>query len=295
MSAARAAARKDPEENHAVSEDKKHDHVPFPMEDDGAPAPPDQTGSYSMVAPRFRDVYFQFYKETYKPSVLDRKTKELVAIAGQPDRPLPGLPAGPHQEGAEVRRHARGAGGDDRHRAGRQRGRGRRPHRHRGREPRPEAVLSEQSLQERYAPGTPASAAGQRTRRASTSAASWKAMPSSSPSGRRAPSRGVPGHPERRHHRRAARLPQQLDGRASPDGARPAPTTPPCTVTADYAVKLLRPTPMPAPCRLRARVVESTDDRAVVEATLEAGGKVCATCRGTFVAVKPGHPAYHRW
>ena len=24
-------------------------------------------------------------------------------------------------------------------------------------------------------------------------------------------------------------------------------------------------------------------------------GKVCATCRGTFVAVKEGHPAYHRW
>jgi AhpD family alkylhydroperoxidase len=81
MSAARAAARKDPEENDAVSEDKKHEHVPFPMEDDGAPAPPEQTGSYSMVSPRFRDVYFQFYKETYKPSVLDRKTKELVAIA----------------------------------------------------------------------------------------------------------------------------------------------------------------------------------------------------------------------
>jgi len=81
MSAARVAARKDPEENDTVSEDKKHDHVPFPMDDDGAPAPPDQTGSYSMVSPRFRDVYFQFYKETYKPSVLDRKTKELVAIA----------------------------------------------------------------------------------------------------------------------------------------------------------------------------------------------------------------------
>jgi AhpD family alkylhydroperoxidase len=81
MSPARAAARKDPEENDAVSEDKKHDHVPFPMEDDGAPAPPEQTGSYSMVSPRFRDLYFQFYKETYKPSVLDRKTKELVAIA----------------------------------------------------------------------------------------------------------------------------------------------------------------------------------------------------------------------
>src|SRR6516162_1722642 len=37
--------------------------------------------SYTMVEPRMRRIYFQFYKETYKPSVLDRKTKELVAIA----------------------------------------------------------------------------------------------------------------------------------------------------------------------------------------------------------------------
>ncbi len=70
---------------------------------------------------------------------------------------------------------------------------------------------------------------------------------------------------------------------------------PPCTVTADFAVKLKRPTPVDGPIRLRAKVVESTDDRAVVDATLEAGGKVTATCHGTFVAVKPGHPAYHRW
>jgi acyl-coenzyme A thioesterase PaaI-like protein len=71
--------------------------------------------------------------------------------------------------------------------------------------------------------------------------------------------------------------------------------TPPCTVTAEYAIKLTRPTPTNGPVRLKARVTESSADRAVVEATLEAGGKVCATCRGTFVAVKPGHPAYHRW
>ena len=70
---------------------------------------------------------------------------------------------------------------------------------------------------------------------------------------------------------------------------------PPVTVTADYAVKLRRPTPSGGPVRLRAHVVESTDDRAVVEATLESGGVTCATCRGTFVAVKPGHPAYHQW
>jgi acyl-coenzyme A thioesterase PaaI-like protein len=71
--------------------------------------------------------------------------------------------------------------------------------------------------------------------------------------------------------------------------------TPPCTVTADYAVRLLRPTPTDGPIALEASVVEATGDRAVVEAKLHAGGKVCATCRGTFVAVKPGHPAYHRW
>jgi len=71
--------------------------------------------------------------------------------------------------------------------------------------------------------------------------------------------------------------------------------SPPCTVTADYAIKLKRPTPTDQPVRLVARIVESTDDRAIVEAELIAHDKVCATCRGTFVAVKPGHPAYHRW
>ena len=71
--------------------------------------------------------------------------------------------------------------------------------------------------------------------------------------------------------------------------------TPPCTVTAEYAVKLLRPTPTSGPIELVARPVEVGDERAVVEAELRAGGKVCATARGTFVAVKPGHPAYHRW
>ena len=34
-----------------------------------------------MVEPRMRKIYFQFYQETYKSSTLDRKTKELIAIA----------------------------------------------------------------------------------------------------------------------------------------------------------------------------------------------------------------------
>jgi AhpD family alkylhydroperoxidase len=37
--------------------------------------------SYTMVDPRMRKIYFQFYQETYKASALDRKTKELIAIA----------------------------------------------------------------------------------------------------------------------------------------------------------------------------------------------------------------------
>jgi acyl-coenzyme A thioesterase PaaI-like protein len=54
------------------------------------------------------------------------------------------------------------------------------------------------------------------------------------------------------------------------------------------------PTPSAGPLRLRAWVVESQEDRAVVEATLEAGDRPTAYCRGTFVAVQEGHPAYHR-
>lgn len=69
----------------------------------------------------------------------------------------------------------------------------------------------------------------------------------------------------------------------------------PPTVTADFHVTLKRPTPMGTTLHLRAHVVESTEDRAVVEATVEANGKVTATCRGTFVAVEEGHPAFFRW
>ncbi|MGA7616732.1 MAG: PaaI family thioesterase [Thermoanaerobaculia bacterium] len=70
---------------------------------------------------------------------------------------------------------------------------------------------------------------------------------------------------------------------------------PPCTVTAEFHVKLRRPTPLEETIHLRAHVVESGEDRAVVEASLEAGGKVTATCRGVFIAVKEGHPAFGRW
>jgi acyl-CoA thioesterase FadM len=66
-------------------------------------------------------------------------------------------------------------------------------------------------------------------------------------------------------------------------------------VTSDFAVTLKRPTPMGPDLMLWAKAVDIQGDRATVEATITAEGKVTATCRGTFVAVKPGHPAYHRW
>ncbi len=71
--------------------------------------------------------------------------------------------------------------------------------------------------------------------------------------------------------------------------------TPPCTVTAEYTIKLRRPTPTDAPVELRAQVAQSDGERVRVTGTLTAGGRVCATCEGLFVAVKEGHPAFHRW
>jgi hypothetical protein len=70
---------------------------------------------------------------------------------------------------------------------------------------------------------------------------------------------------------------------------------PPCTVTAEFAVKLRRPTPMDGELILHAQVVVADADRVTVEATIEASGKITANCRGIFVAVKEGHPAFFRW
>ena len=69
----------------------------------------------------------------------------------------------------------------------------------------------------------------------------------------------------------------------------------PSTVTAEFHVKLLSVTPSSGPLTLRAKVVESQGSKATVEAEVVAGGKTTATCRGVFVEVREGHPAYHRW
>lgn len=69
----------------------------------------------------------------------------------------------------------------------------------------------------------------------------------------------------------------------------------PCCVTADFKVTLKRPTPSKEPLRIESRVVTSAADRCTITATITSGGKVTALGDGTFVAVKPDHPAFHRW
>ncbi len=69
----------------------------------------------------------------------------------------------------------------------------------------------------------------------------------------------------------------------------------PCTVTAEYTITMKQPTPTDQTIHLTAKVIEASERKAVVEGTLGTVNQVTALCRGVFVAVKPGHPAYNRW
>ena len=71
--------------------------------------------------------------------------------------------------------------------------------------------------------------------------------------------------------------------------------SPPCTVTMEFTVKLRRPTPSDSELLLIARPTDVDGDVVTVESELYAGDELCDRCTGRFVAVKPGHPAYHRW
>ena len=70
---------------------------------------------------------------------------------------------------------------------------------------------------------------------------------------------------------------------------------PPVTVTAEYTVRLRKPTPADRPVRRVARPTSIEGNRVRVEAELWSGDTVTATCEGLFVAVGEGHPAHDRW
>lgn len=69
----------------------------------------------------------------------------------------------------------------------------------------------------------------------------------------------------------------------------------PGTVTAEYTVRFLRPTPMNQTWHLKAWPTKVDGDKVYVEGEVEVDGRKTATMSGLFVAVKEGHPAYHRW
>ena len=69
----------------------------------------------------------------------------------------------------------------------------------------------------------------------------------------------------------------------------------PSTVTASYSVELIRPTPFGVPLYIQATIKSQSTDKAEIEMELYADKDLCAKGRGLFIAVKEGHPAYHRW
>jgi len=53
------------------AEEAQVDHRPLPSSD---------MRSYALLTPELKEAYFKFYKATYTKSVLDIKTKEMVAV-----------------------------------------------------------------------------------------------------------------------------------------------------------------------------------------------------------------------
>lgn len=70
---------------------------------------------------------------------------------------------------------------------------------------------------------------------------------------------------------------------------------PPCSVTSEFSVRFSKPTPTTGSVRLIAWAEESTDRKVSTRAELWAEDELTATGKGVFVAVKQGHPAWHRW
>jgi hypothetical protein len=73
------------------------------------------------------------------------------------------------------------------------------------------------------------------------------------------------------------------------------PTTLPCTVTAEFSIKLRKPTPMDQYLDLTARCVKTEGNKVTISSNLTINDKLYASCDGIFVSVGPEHPAHHRW
>jgi len=70
---------------------------------------------------------------------------------------------------------------------------------------------------------------------------------------------------------------------------------PPSTVTARLDVEFLAPTSSHEPIELSAKVVEAAKRKYSVAGEVRVQGTVTAKCQALFIAVRQGHPAWHRW
>jgi len=69
----------------------------------------------------------------------------------------------------------------------------------------------------------------------------------------------------------------------------------PATVTANFTVELLMPTPMDQVLIIKAWPKQISHNKALIEANITANNQITANFKGLFISVKEGHPAYNRW
>jgi len=69
----------------------------------------------------------------------------------------------------------------------------------------------------------------------------------------------------------------------------------PGTVTSEYTVRFLRPSPIDKQWQISAWATGIDGDKVSVSGELKVDGVVTARMNGLFVAVKETHPAFHRW
>ena len=69
----------------------------------------------------------------------------------------------------------------------------------------------------------------------------------------------------------------------------------PCTVTAEFSIKLRKPTPMNRYLDLTARCIKIEGHQVTIHTKLTIDETLYASCYAVFVSVGPDHPAHHRW
>jgi hypothetical protein len=72
-------------------------------------------------------------------------------------------------------------------------------------------------------------------------------------------------------------------------------SAPPGTVTSEYTVRFLKPSPIDRKWELTAWATNIEGDRVNVSGELKVNGVVTASLDLLFIAVKESHPAFYRW